>query len=170
MDLISDTLLIAGTLGAAFYCFVLSRRLKRFNDLERGVGGAVAVLSAQVDDLSRTLQAAQTAANSSKGSLIAQTARAEDVARRLELILASMHDLPESAAAPENNPPPSPPAPLAARVDPADPAPTTAPLMATMPMPEPTVSHAVQAPRSEPPPMPTSFPFIKPFATARGAT
>ena len=50
MDLIADILLVAGALGAGFYCFILGRRLNRFNDLENGVGGAVAVLSAQVDD------------------------------------------------------------------------------------------------------------------------
>ena len=51
MELIADILLAAGAIGAGVYCFVLARRLNRFNDLEKGVGGAVAVLSAQVDDL-----------------------------------------------------------------------------------------------------------------------
>ena len=51
MDLIADILLVAGAFGAGFYCFILSRRLSRFTDLEKGVGGAVAVVSAQVDDL-----------------------------------------------------------------------------------------------------------------------
>ena len=41
MDLIADIFLIAGALGAGFYCIVLSRRLSRFTDLENGVGGAV---------------------------------------------------------------------------------------------------------------------------------
>ena len=50
MDVIADILLVAGALGAGFYCYILARRLSRFNDLENGVGGAVAVLSAQVDD------------------------------------------------------------------------------------------------------------------------
>ena len=47
MNLIADILLVAGALGAGIYCFVLARRLSKFNDLESGVGGAVAVLSAQ---------------------------------------------------------------------------------------------------------------------------
>ena len=51
MELIADILLIAGALGAGLYCIVLSRRLNRFTDLEKGVGGAIAVLSAQVDDM-----------------------------------------------------------------------------------------------------------------------
>lgn len=100
MELIADILLVAGALGAGLYCHVLARRLSRFNDLEKGVGGAVAVLSAQVDDLTRTLRAAQSAAHGSADSLEALTGRAEGVAKRLELLLASMHDLPEAAPPP----------------------------------------------------------------------
>ena len=59
MEMISDILLVAGAIGAGVYCFVLARRLNHFNDLETGMGGAVAVLSAQVADLTRTLQAAR---------------------------------------------------------------------------------------------------------------
>ncbi|MFK7881539.1 hypothetical protein [Roseobacter sp.] len=97
-DMIADILLIAGALGAGFYCLVLSRRLRRFNDLEKGVGGAVAVLSAQVDDMTKTLDKAHRAAVSSTGSLDQLTERAEDAAKRLELLVASMHDLPEPPA------------------------------------------------------------------------
>ena len=93
MELIADILLVAGALGAGFYCYILARRLSRFNDLENGVGGAVAVLSAQVDDLSKTLQSAQSAAGESSASLQQLTERAEGVAKRLELLVASMHDL-----------------------------------------------------------------------------
>ncbi|WP_282093584.1 hypothetical protein [Epibacterium ulvae] len=100
MDLIADILLAAGALGAGFYCFVLSRRLKRFNDLEKGVGGAVAVLSSQVDDLNKSLHHAQSISNGSSKALEQLTRRAESVAQRLELMMASMHDLPETTAAP----------------------------------------------------------------------
>ncbi|WP_417723276.1 hypothetical protein [Salipiger sp.] len=100
MEFIADILLAAGALGAGFYCFVLSRRLSRFTDLEKGVGGAVAVLSAQVDDLTRTLEAARKSANTSTESLEDLTGRAEDVAHRLELMIASMHDLPAGGSAP----------------------------------------------------------------------
>lgn len=117
MDLIADTLLVAGALGAGIYCFVLSRRLSRFNDLEKGVGGAVAVLSAQVDDLTKTLETARKTASTSTESLDGLTERAEAVARRLELLVASMHDLPDEtppqrgngrAPQPEENAPASP--------------------------------------------------------------
>jgi len=94
MALIADMLLIAGSLGAATYCLVLSRRLRRFNDLETGMGGAIATLSAQVDGMTRALETARESARHSSDSLEGLTARAEDTARRLELLVASLHDLP----------------------------------------------------------------------------
>lgn len=100
MDLIADILLIAGAMGAGFYCLVLARRLNRFTNLEKGVGGAVAVLSAQVDDMTKTLSHAQGTASGSTLSLEVLTQRAEEVARRLELLVASMHDLPSAASDP----------------------------------------------------------------------
>ena len=102
MDLIADILLAAGALGAGFYCLVLSRRLKRFNDLEKGVGGAVAVLSSQVDDLNKSFASARQITEGSSQALDQLTGRAESVAQRLELMMASMHDLPEAnLAAPQ---------------------------------------------------------------------
>jgi hypothetical protein len=95
MDLISDMLLVFGAFGAGFYCLVLARRLRRFTDLEKGVGGAVAVLSAQVDDLTKTLNRAQATAKGSVDTLSDVSNRAEAAAQRLELLVASMHDLPE---------------------------------------------------------------------------
>lgn len=94
MALIADILLVAGALGASFYCWVLSRRLNKFNDLEKGVGGAVAVLSIQVDDMTKSLINAQAAVGSSTTSLETLTIKASDAAKRLELLMASMHDLP----------------------------------------------------------------------------
>ena len=98
MALIADFLLGVGALSAAAYCLILSRRLQRFTQLESGMGGAIALLSVQVDDLTRALQRAQAAANDSSSTLEAKTKRAEDVAAQLELLLASMHDLPEPKA------------------------------------------------------------------------
>ena len=95
MTLIADALLIAGALGAGLYCLVLSARLRRFSDLEKGVGGAVAVLSAQVDDLKVSLESAQTTAAGSVNKLADVSSRAELASQRLELLMASLHDLPE---------------------------------------------------------------------------
>lgn len=95
MAFIADILLIAGALGAGLYCQVLSRRLRRFTDLEKGVGGAVAVLSIQANDLTKALADAQSTAARSVANLDDVNTRAEASARRLELLMASMHDLPE---------------------------------------------------------------------------
>lgn len=111
MELIADILLAAGAIGAGFYCFVLGRRLNRFNNLEKGVGGAVAVLSAQVDDLTKMLAAAQATASQSAETLSDLTFRAEQTAKRLELQMASLHDIPDAPKA---------------RVDPPQPAPESA--------------------------------------------
>ncbi|MEP5218922.1 MAG: hypothetical protein ABJQ80_02865 [Lentilitoribacter sp.] len=82
--------------------------MNRFNDLEKGVGGAVAVLSAQVDDLTKTLTSAQNTAAQSAQSLTELTVRAEAMSQRLELQMASLHDIPTT---PENRtrstPPPT---------------------------------------------------------------
>lgn len=102
MELIADILLVAGAVGAGFYCFVLSRRLSRFNDLETGMGGAVAVLSSQVDDLNRSLVSARAASDGSNAALDDLTRRAESVAGRLELLMASLHDIPEAGAEPSS--------------------------------------------------------------------
>lgn len=121
MEYVSDLILAAASLGAAAYCVVLSRRLKALGSLEGGMGTAIAVLSSQVDDLTRSLKGAQDAAGRTGGRLDAQASRAEAVARKLELLLASMHDLPEEAPAPA----PAAAAPRAARSPSAWPAAAT---------------------------------------------
>lgn len=93
MELIADLLLVAGALGAGLYCFILSRRLNKFNSLEKGVGGAVAVLSSQVDDLEKTLVSARQEAGQSANKLTELTERAAGIERNLELKIASLHDL-----------------------------------------------------------------------------
>ena len=109
MEIIADILLVAGSFGAAVYCYVLSVRLKRFTTLESGMGGAIAVLSAQVDDMTVALEKARGAANGSAESLEGLTARGETVARKLELLVASLHDLPDPKAAPVQPPRPADP-------------------------------------------------------------
>lgn len=95
MTLIADVLLAAGAFGAAAYCYILAGRLKRFTTLENGMGGAIAVLSVQVDDMTRALDKARGSASASATSLEALTARAEQAAARMELLMASLHDLPD---------------------------------------------------------------------------
>lgn len=101
MTIIADILLALGAFGAAIYCLVLSNRLKKFTTLESGMGSAIAVLSAQVDDMTKALDKARGTAAGSAASLEALTQRAEAVSGRIELLMASMHDLPEASSRPE---------------------------------------------------------------------
>lgn len=98
MNFLADLFLVAGAMGAGIYCLVLARRLRRFTDLETGVGGAVAVLSAQVDDLTEMLRRAEAAAVGSVGRLAEVSNRADAASKRLELLVASLHDLPSVPA------------------------------------------------------------------------
>lgn len=102
MDFLADILLMAGAAAAAGYCLVLGQRLRRFTDLEKGMGAAVAVLSAQVDDLSRLLDQAEGRARLSAQELVAASARAEAARDRLDLMLAAMHDIPADKGASAN--------------------------------------------------------------------
>ena len=95
MAFVSDLLVAAAALGAALYCFILSRRLQALSRLDGGLGSAIALLSTQVDDLSRTLRQARENADSGAAALGGQTARAEAACQRLELLLATLHDLPD---------------------------------------------------------------------------
>lgn len=98
MEVIADFLMIAGAFGAAIYCYILAGRLNRFSTLETGMGGAIAVLSAQVDDMTHALENAGRVATGSVGSLEALTGRAEIASAKLELLIASLHDLPEAGS------------------------------------------------------------------------
>ncbi len=100
MTIIADILLVAGAFGAAIYCYVLAGRLKKFTTLETGMGGAIAVLSAQVDDMTRALEKARVAAIGSSDGLTGLTTRAEAAAARLEILIASLHDLPQAPPVP----------------------------------------------------------------------
>lgn len=106
MTAIADILLVAGAFGAAIYCYVLAGRLKKFTTLETGMGGAIAVLSAQVDDMTRALERARVAAIGSSDGLVGLTTRAESAAARLEILVAALHDLPQSPVTPPTEPEP----------------------------------------------------------------
>ncbi len=92
MELIADGLLLAGTAAAAFYCYILARRVRGLTDLDAGLGGAITALSRQVDDMKSSVDIAKKATGASAKELIAMTARAEIATGRLELLLATLHE------------------------------------------------------------------------------
>lgn len=101
MSFLADFLMITGTCSVAFYCYILSKRLTRFTDLETGMGGAVAVLSMQVDDLNKALEKARVSSQKSAHSLSNLTQRAEVSANKLEIMLSTLHDLPQNVGKPD---------------------------------------------------------------------
>ena len=105
MDMIlnnaADITLIAATLGAGLFCLVLSRRLTRLSRIDNGLGGAIAVLSAQVDDMSKALAETKSGSEGSATRLEELNADARTLLEELELMLSACHDVGEA-------PPPAP--------------------------------------------------------------
>ena len=61
--------LVAASVGLAVFCIVLARRLRRLNDLETGLGGAIAVMAAEVDRLERAIRQARDEATTASEAL-----------------------------------------------------------------------------------------------------
>ncbi|WP_298258922.1 hypothetical protein [uncultured Litoreibacter sp.] len=96
MNFLSDILLGFGAIAAAIYCFVLSRKLSNLKGLDQDLGSAIAVLSGQVDEMTKALASAQNTASDSAQQLEARTAAATQVSERLELMIAALQDLSET--------------------------------------------------------------------------
>ena len=69
-------LLFTGLVAA--FCLVLARRIRKLNDLENGLGGAIAVMAIEIDRLERAMQAAKGEATTAGQSLIQEIARAKE--------------------------------------------------------------------------------------------
>lgn len=93
MALISDLLLIAAALGAAFYCFVLSRRLSALNSAEGGIGQAIATLSGQVARMEQVLDGSRE--------------RVEELEQSLNAAITRAEQLEQSMSQPQSEPPPA---------------------------------------------------------------
>lgn len=77
--------LILGCIAVAFYCHLLSGRLRRLNDLETGLGGAIAVMAGEVARLEHAITQARDEAKAATHGLAAEILRAEDERIRLRL-------------------------------------------------------------------------------------
>ncbi len=112
LTLLADLLLMAAAFGAASYCYVLSRRLTRLSSFDKGLGGAIAVLSAQVDEMKAALEAAQTGSEGAVRQLQKMTEDARTLASDLEMMIAACHDLSSKPAATDEGPEIPEPAPV----------------------------------------------------------
>lgn len=75
---LSRIALALASFGLWLWCIVLARRLRRLNDLETGLGGAIAVMAAEVDRLERALAQARSEAQQAGEALGAAVDRARD--------------------------------------------------------------------------------------------
>ncbi|MFI0396482.1 hypothetical protein [Paracoccus jiaweipingae] len=76
--------LVPAMLVLAVYCAVLSRRVRKLNNLESGLGAAIAVMSLEVDRLDTSLRAAREAAQTQSDQLELQLRRAQAMSARLD--------------------------------------------------------------------------------------
>ncbi|SNR54550.1 hypothetical protein EYF88_12845 [Paracoccus sediminis] len=95
--------LLAASLGLGAFCMILSRRLRRLNDLETGLGGAIAVMAAEVDRLDRAIRGARAEATEAGEALsreiaAARTERALWDLRQKITLAQSPADLPAAVA------------------------------------------------------------------------
>ena len=85
IELMLQAALLAGSVMLGLFCLVLARRLRRLNDLETGLGGAIAVMAAQVDRLERAIVLAKDEARAASEALAAEVQRARRERAVLEL-------------------------------------------------------------------------------------
>lgn len=69
--------LVVAALAVAGYCHLLARRLRKLNDLETGLGGAIAVMAAEIARLESALAAAQAGATDASDGLAREIEKAK---------------------------------------------------------------------------------------------
>lgn len=84
---------IAMSLPLAVYCFVLSRRLRRLNNLETGLGGAIAVMTSEISRLDQSIRRARAEASTASTEL----ARTIDASRNEKAYWALQSELSKAA-------------------------------------------------------------------------
>ncbi|MEX3017533.1 DUF6468 domain-containing protein [Gymnodinialimonas hymeniacidonis] len=93
----ADLLVILASLGAMGYCIVLSRRLNRLTSFDKGLGGAIAVMSSQVDEMKAALREAKAGSDGAGQQLHELVHQARDISTELEMMIAACHDFAEDA-------------------------------------------------------------------------
>lgn len=97
MDLLMNGLLIAATVFAGGYCWVLARRVRDLKSLDKGLGGAIVTLTRQIELARTTLDEARSGSRETQQDLAQLVARAEGAAGQLRLLIAAAPVTPPSA-------------------------------------------------------------------------
>ena len=75
---ILQVVLITFMVGLAGFCFALTRRLRKLNDLETGLGGAIAVMASEITRLEKSIILAKSEALAATRSLSEEIERAKE--------------------------------------------------------------------------------------------
>ena len=78
LDHILQTALIVFTICLSMFCFMLARRLRKLNDLETGLGGAIAVMTAEISRLEKSILLAKAEATGATHALAKEIERAKE--------------------------------------------------------------------------------------------
>ena len=90
MGLLMDGLLMAASLFAGGYCWVLSRRVQDLKNLDRGLGGSIVNLTRQIELARTTLEEARGASENTREELTKLVAKAESATGQLRMTLATV--------------------------------------------------------------------------------
>jgi len=108
MDLLTDGLLIAATLFAGGYCWVLSSRVRDLKSLDKGLGASIVQLTRQVELARQTLETSKADAEQQRLDLSRLVERADTSSHQLRVLIASSRDKAgppaTEPALPENRP------------------------------------------------------------------
>jgi hypothetical protein len=79
LEHLMQAVLLTACLGLGVFCLMLTRRLRKLNDLESGLGGAIAIMAAEVDRLEKAIRQARDEATTASERLAEEieTARRE---------------------------------------------------------------------------------------------
>ena len=132
MDLLMNGLLMAATVFAGGYCWILARRVRDLKALDKGLGGAIVTLTRQIELARTTLEEARSSSRDTGRELSQLVARADGAAGQLRILLAAAPPAPAPAPAQAVAEPPAP-----RTVQPAEPeeAPAPTPPMGDLPKP-----------------------------------
>lgn len=100
----ADILVTLASLGAMAYCMILSRRLSRLTSFDKGLGGAIAVMSSQVDEMKAALHEAKNGSDGAGHQLGDLVHQAREISSELEMMIAACHDFAEEAIAVQTSP------------------------------------------------------------------
>lgn len=98
MEMIIDFMLLAASAVATIYCFVLSRRLAKLNDLKNGIGASISSMSSALDQTQEVLSVARNSSLEGVQRLADVLEEAERVKPEIKQLLEALSDLADLAA------------------------------------------------------------------------